>query len=73
MKFSGRLAGFVITFAGAVLFSTKPILVKRSFRDSHLDVISLLSLSMLLSRPFFWSLPGSNSVKVIVNFHKQIG
>ena len=64
MKYSGRLAGIAITFLGAVLFSTKAILVKLAFRNSQIDVISLLALRMLFSMPFFllaawWSAGGN--------------
>ncbi len=48
-----RLGGFLLVFFGAVLFSTKAILVKLAFREVRLDAISLLALRMLFSMPFF--------------------
>lgn len=45
--------GFLVTFSGAVLFSTKAILVKLAFRETSIDAISLLALRMLFSLPFF--------------------
>ena len=47
------LAGFVISFTGAILFSTKAILVKLAFRSTHTDALTLLALRMLLSLPFY--------------------
>jgi drug/metabolite transporter (DMT)-like permease len=45
--------GFLISFTGAVLFSTKAILVKLAFRHTHTDGLTLLTLRMLLSLPFY--------------------
>jgi drug/metabolite transporter (DMT)-like permease len=53
MKLKGSYAGIAITFIGAILFSTKAILVKLAFREVKIDVISLLALRMLFSMPFF--------------------
>ena len=47
------LPGIVLTFLGAVLFSTKAIIVKLAFREEQVDVITLLALRMLFSLPFF--------------------
>jgi drug/metabolite transporter (DMT)-like permease len=47
------LAGFLISFTGAILFSTKAILVKLAFRQTHTDALTLLTLRMLLSLPFY--------------------
>ncbi|KIC94180.1 DMT family transporter [Flavihumibacter solisilvae] len=47
------LPGIVLTFLGAVLFSTKAIIVKLAFRNEQVDVITLLALRMLFSLPFF--------------------
>ncbi|MHA4846989.1 DMT family transporter [Flavitalea antarctica] len=47
------LAGFLITFFGSILFSTKAIIVKKAFADTPMDVLSLLALRMLFSLPFF--------------------
>src|SRR3954467_7317980 len=46
-------AGFAITFTGAVLFSTKAILVKKAFGNTHTDALTLLTLRMLFSLPFY--------------------
>lgn len=46
-------AGFSITFLGAVLFSTKAIIVKKAFRDTHIDALSLLAIRMIFSLPFY--------------------
>ncbi|HTR29924.1 MAG TPA: DMT family transporter [Puia sp.] len=46
-------AGFLISFTGAVLFSTKAILVKLAFRNTQADGVTLLALRMLLSLPFY--------------------
>lgn len=47
------LAGFVFTFLGAVLFSTKAIIVKKAFTDTPVDALTLLTLRMVFSLPFF--------------------
>lgn len=47
------LAGFFITLAGAVLFSTKAIFVKLAFQSTSADPLTLLSLRMLFSLPFY--------------------
>ncbi len=47
------LAGFIITFIGAVLFSTKAIIVKSAFAATHTDALTLLALRMLFSLPFY--------------------
>jgi drug/metabolite transporter (DMT)-like permease len=47
------LTGFLISFTGAILFSTKAILVKLAFRTTHADALTLLMLRMLLSLPFY--------------------
>jgi drug/metabolite transporter (DMT)-like permease len=47
------LAGFVITFLGAVLFSTKAIIVKRAFAKTEVDALTLLTLRMIFSLPFY--------------------
>ena len=48
-----RWQGFLISFTGAVLFSTKAILVKLAFRHTQADGVTLLALRMLLSLPFY--------------------
>ena len=47
------LGGFLITFFGAVLFSTKAIFVKRAFADIKADPLTLLTLRMVFSLPFY--------------------
>jgi drug/metabolite transporter (DMT)-like permease len=47
------IGGFLITFFGAVLFSTKAIIVKKAFAHTHVDAVSLLSLRMLFALPFY--------------------
>lgn len=47
------LAGFLIAFTGAILFSTKAIIVKKAFADISIDSLSLLALRMLFSLPFY--------------------
>lgn len=47
------LYGFFITLLGAVLFSTKAIIVKLAFRNTHVDAVTLLTLRMLFSLPFY--------------------
>lgn len=46
-------AGFFIAFAGAVLFSTKAVIVKKAFADIQIDALSLLTLRMFCSLPFY--------------------
>jgi drug/metabolite transporter (DMT)-like permease len=45
--------GFLITFFGAVLFSTKAIIVKKAFHDTRIDALSLLTIRMIFSLPFY--------------------
>lgn len=47
------LAGFIITISGAIFFSTKAILVKLAFQETKVDALTLLSLRMLFSLPFY--------------------
>jgi drug/metabolite transporter (DMT)-like permease len=63
------LKGFLISFTGAILFSTKAILVKLAFRETHTDALTLLTLRMLLSLPFyllaaFWSFRQEGNTKM---------
>src|SRR5579862_5690206 len=54
MPFQGNLwKGFLISFSGAIIFSTKAILVKLAFRRTAADGLTLLMLRMLLSLPFY--------------------
>ncbi len=47
------LAGFLLTFLGAVLFSTKAIFVKLAFTHTHSDALTLLTLRMIFALPFY--------------------
>ena len=53
LKDKVNITGFILTFTGAVLFSTKAIIVKRAFADIHTDVLTLLMLRMLCALPFY--------------------
>lgn len=46
------LAGILLVLASAVLFSTKSIFIKLGYRDA-VDPVTLLTLRMVLSLPFF--------------------
>lgn len=45
--------GILLALCGAVLFSTKAILVKVAYRDTPVDALTLLALRMIFSIPFF--------------------
>jgi drug/metabolite transporter (DMT)-like permease len=47
------LAGFLITLTGTILFSTKAIIVKTAFANADADALTLLTLRMLFSIPFY--------------------
>jgi len=47
------LAGFLITLLGAILFSTKAIIVKLAFGATHTDALTLLTLRMVFALPFY--------------------
>lgn len=47
------LTGFLITFLGALLFSTKAVMVKKAFVSVKVDAVTLLTLRMAFSLPFF--------------------
>ncbi|MBS1631726.1 MAG: DMT family transporter [Bacteroidetes bacterium] len=47
------LAGFLVTITGAILFSTKAIIVKLAFAKTSIDALTLLTLRMLFSLPFY--------------------
>lgn len=47
------LKGFVITLLGAVFFSTKAIFVKLAFHATGTDAVTLLTVRMLFSLPFY--------------------
>lgn len=48
----GRIGGIVLVLSSAVLFSAKSVLIKLAYRD-QVDAITLLTLRMLFSLPFF--------------------
>jgi drug/metabolite transporter (DMT)-like permease len=52
-KSRNSLTGFVITLLGAILFSTKAIFVKKAFTDTPVDALTLLTIRMIFSLPFF--------------------
>ena len=47
------IAGFLIAFVGAVLFSTKAIIVKKAFINIDVDALTLLTIRMMFSLPFY--------------------
>jgi len=47
------VAGFFITLLSAILFSTKAIIVKLAFGSTHTDALTLLTLRMIFSLPFY--------------------
>jgi len=47
------MAGALITLAGALLFSTKAIIVKIAFANTAVTPVTLLALRMLFSLPFY--------------------
>jgi len=47
------LKGFLISFSGAILFSTKAIIIKKAFLATTADALTLLTLRMLFSLPFY--------------------
>jgi drug/metabolite transporter (DMT)-like permease len=51
--YSITFAGFAITFIGSVLFSTKAIIVKVAFDKTDMDALTLLTLRMVFSFPFY--------------------
>lgn len=52
-KNSLTLFGFSIAIVGALLFSTKAIIVKKAFADVKADALTLLTLRMIFSLPFY--------------------
>lgn len=46
-------AGFAVTFIGAILFSTKAVIVKKAFADIKVDALSLLAVRMICAVPFY--------------------
>lgn len=47
------MAGFILAFAGSILFSTKAIIVKLAFEETKTDALTLLAIRMVFSLPFF--------------------
>ncbi len=47
------LIGFFISLTGAILFSTKAIIVKMAFNRTGVDAVTLLTLRMLVALPFY--------------------
>jgi drug/metabolite transporter (DMT)-like permease len=47
------MAGFALALLGAVLFSTKAIIVKLAFANTTVNAVNLLALRMLFSLPFY--------------------
>jgi len=45
--------GFLLTLIGAIMFSTKAVIVKKAFIDIKVDALSLLTLRMICSLPFY--------------------
>jgi drug/metabolite transporter (DMT)-like permease len=45
--------GFLICFTGAILFSTKAIIIKKAFHHTSTDALTLLTLRMFFSLPFY--------------------
>lgn len=52
-KHTAGLIGFLVAIMGALLFSTKAIIVKKAFADVHADALTLLTLRMIFSLPFY--------------------
>ncbi|HEU4576446.1 MAG TPA: DMT family transporter [Chitinophagaceae bacterium] len=52
-KNSLSVTGFLITLGGAILFSTKAIIVKLAFGHTKVDALTLLTLRMVFSLPFY--------------------
>ncbi len=52
-KHTAAFAGFLIAFIGSLLFSTKAIIVKKAFVDVKADALTLLTLRMIFSLPFY--------------------
>src|SRR4051812_41821846 len=63
------LTGFLISFAGAILFSTKAIIIKKAFHATATDALTLLTPRMLFSLPFYlaaaiWSSRRESNVRM---------
>ncbi|HEX7691957.1 MAG TPA: DMT family transporter, partial [Sediminibacterium sp.] len=53
MSSKASYSGFLIALLASIFFSTKAIFVKLAFRDTGVDALTLLSLRMLFSLPFY--------------------
>jgi len=53
IKYTLSLGGFLVTLAGAVLFSTKAIFVKLAFGYTRVDAVTLLAARMVFALPFY--------------------
>ncbi len=57
--------GFIVTFTGSILFSTKAIIVKKAFADIKIDALTLLTIRMIFSLPFYliaaWMVSGQKT------------
>ena len=66
--YSYFVGGVIVCFFGAVCFSTKAIFVKLAYRETAVDAVSLLTLRMIFSLPFFivsawWTTSKSENVR----------
>jgi drug/metabolite transporter (DMT)-like permease len=52
-KINITAVGFLLAFIGAILFSTKAVLVKKAFADIKVDALSLLAVRMICALPFY--------------------
>lgn len=62
------IVGVIICLFGSICFSTKAIFVKLAYRETSVDAVTLLTLRMLFSLPFFvvsawWSSSQSTNVR----------
>lgn len=52
-KYNTATWGFAIAFLGSIMFSTKAIIVKLAFAHVKVDALTLLTLRMIFSLPFY--------------------
>lgn len=69
MQLSTRTSGVLLSFFGAIFFSTKAVMVKLAFAASHMDALSLLTVRMVFALPFylvaaFWITNQQNNVRL---------
>ncbi|MCU7548992.1 DMT family transporter [Chitinophagaceae bacterium LB-8] len=48
-----NIKGFILAITGAILFSTKAIIVKKAFSEVKVDALTLLTIRMIFSLPFY--------------------